>query len=414
MRFPEVALSRVSAIPITNGLGEAATDGDVTWPRYIRTTDITDVFRLDPGKRVTLPPETARGAMLEAGDILMTAAGSLGTSYLFDGEEPSCYAGYLVRFRPRSDRVDFRYAAYWTKSAHHIHQLNTGAVRSTIDNFSAGKFRQMKMPLPPLDEQRRIADFLDDQVTGIEQASHLKGLESQALSVLVETMLSDAYDQQSDDSGSARLRVGLRSIRQGWSPQCEDRLPEGEEWGVLRAGCVNNGTFRPDDLKALPADIAARPEFLVSVGDLLVNRASGSVDLIGSCALVSEDVRPRTLLCDKVYKLVLGPQWLPEYVVQMWRTRQVREALRLGVSGAEGMANSLPSSVISSTRLPMLPIRTQRAWLDSFDRTESDIRTALDLLDRSRALLTDYKLELISRAVTGQLDVSTARRGLSV
>jgi type I restriction enzyme S subunit len=170
-RYPEQRLASVAEVPITNGLGEAAVEGELAWPRYIRTTDIDDLFALDPNKRVTLPPAVARRAPVRRGDVLMTAAGSLGTSYEHVTDEEACYAGYLVRFRANRGRVLPRYVAYWTQSQHHLPQLDLGAVRSTIDNFSASKFRSMRLPVPVLEEQRRIAEFLDDQVARLDAAA---------------------------------------------------------------------------------------------------------------------------------------------------------------------------------------------------------------------------------------------------
>jgi len=57
-------LTHVASASITNGLGEAAADGEATWPRYIRTTGIKTLFTLNAKKRVTLPPAIAAGAML--------------------------------------------------------------------------------------------------------------------------------------------------------------------------------------------------------------------------------------------------------------------------------------------------------------------------------------------------------------
>jgi type I restriction enzyme S subunit len=30
----------------------------------------------------------------------------------------------------------------------------------------------------------------------------------------------------------------LKYLEQGWSPACENRLADEEEWGVLKVGCV--------------------------------------------------------------------------------------------------------------------------------------------------------------------------------
>ncbi len=157
MTWQPTRLKYLAAAPITNGLGEAAQHGEADWPRYIRTTDIASPRRLHEDRRATLPPEIARRALVRQDDLLMCAAGSLGKVYLHSGEEAACYAGYLVRFRPRQDLVDPRFIAYWAESRAFLDQIALGAVRSTIDNFSAGKYRQMRLWIPPLDEQRRLS-----------------------------------------------------------------------------------------------------------------------------------------------------------------------------------------------------------------------------------------------------------------
>jgi type I restriction enzyme S subunit len=47
-------------------------------------------------------------------------------------------------------------------------QIAVGAVKSTIENFSAGRYRALAVPLPSLEEQRAIADYLDHETAQID------------------------------------------------------------------------------------------------------------------------------------------------------------------------------------------------------------------------------------------------------
>ncbi|MCY2977898.1 MAG: hypothetical protein NTU79_04440 [Planctomycetota bacterium] len=72
-----------------------------------------------------------------------------------------------------------------------------------------------------------------------------------------------------------RVKHLTRSIEQGWSPQCEGLPVENEsEWGVLKVGCVNSGTFNPQENKVLPADLEPIASLSISAGDLLISRAN--------------------------------------------------------------------------------------------------------------------------------------------
>src|SRR5690606_26732513 len=99
-----------------------------------------------------------------------------------------------------------------------------------------------------------------------------------------------------------RIRNVVEWIEQGWSPDCENREADDDEWGVLKAGCVNRGRFIEEEHKALPAHFKPPEDLEVHSGDLLMSRASGSRDLVGSVAVVPR-CRPRLLLCDKVFRL---------------------------------------------------------------------------------------------------------------
>ena len=202
----------------------------------------------------------------------------------------------------RPDGVDPRFLAYalYAADVNKVFYAMGGGLRQSI---KFDDLKRLPIPLPESAEQRRIADFLDDQVTRIDRIIGARTQQADGVAAAQVAWLTDRYDRLVADFGAVPLRRGLSTIGQGWSPQCDDRAPSLDEWGVLRAGAVNGGVFRADDAKALPAEVAPRMEYLVREGDLLVNRASGSLDLLGSAAIVGTDVRPRTLLCDKIYGL---------------------------------------------------------------------------------------------------------------
>lgn len=215
-----------------------------------------------------------------------------------------------------------------------------------------------------------------------------------------------------DEYGSVRLRHVVSSIEQGWSPQCEDRLAEEGEWGVVKAGCINGGIFNADQHKALPAEMVPRLEYRLKMGDLLMSRASGSVDLIGSTGVVPELDRD-LLLCDKVYRLRVDRSRAREtFLAQMLRTRAVRDHIELGISGADGMANNLPTAVVKNCVIPDVPLTVQDALVDELESHQNVGRRARTALKRQLDLLVERKRALVTAAVTGQIDVTA--RGVEV
>lgn len=271
-----------------------------------------------------------------------------------------------------------------------------------------GQIRELRISFPASGEQRRIADFLDAETARIDQ---LLQLQVQQISLLTAHRLSKLSEMRNGlikQFGSIRLRHLLMGVEQGWSPQCEDRITENGGWGVIKAGCVNTGEFDELQHKALPQGVEPRLEYLLKPGDLLMSRASGSPELIGSTGIV-RDIRANLLLCDKVYRLTVDhTKVTAEYVAYMLRSHAVREHIKNGISGAEGMANNLPIPIVKDCILPDAPLDKQSGVVAEARQDAEATARARSALQRSTSLLAERRQALITAAVTGQFDVSTA------
>ena len=136
--------------------------------RFIRTTDITETGELR-GNGVYIPEELASGYLLSDGDLLISRSGTVGRSFLYDSKKhgPCAYAGYLVRFVPKS-RVLSRYIYWFTRSKSFQVFLELMSISSTIDNLSGEKYANLPIPIPPIHEQSLIVDHLDRVIGEIE------------------------------------------------------------------------------------------------------------------------------------------------------------------------------------------------------------------------------------------------------
>ena len=132
-----------------------------TGVRFLRTTDITDEGLLtDEG--VYLPTQAVAKYILGDGDILLSRSGTVGRAFLYRHKihGPCAYAGYLVRFVPKSHQLA-NYIHLFTKTTAFTEFIRTSAISSTIDNVNAEKYANCRLPLPPPDEQADIVRYLD-------------------------------------------------------------------------------------------------------------------------------------------------------------------------------------------------------------------------------------------------------------
>lgn len=276
--------------------------------------------------------------------------------------------------------------------------LTSGANRAAMGaTLNKAKLQRLRIPLPSLDEQRRIAAILD-------HADSLRAKRRRVTSLLCDVTRSIFIDMFGDPSrnqrGWERVKLGdiVPEIDSGTSPVCEARPAEGDEWAVLKLGAVSYGTFNPDENKAYLGDTSAMRRSEVRPGDLLFSRKN-TKDLVGATAVVHH-VPPRRLLPDLIYRLHLDYEKVDsEYLHALLSNHHKRPQL---VSLASGSASSMAN--ISRSRLNGLPIELPP--LDLQQLFANRIRHTAALRTRAERLnLENLRLfaSLQSRAFRGGL-----------
>ena len=194
----------------------------------------------------------------------------------------------------------------------------------------------------------------------------------------------------------------LGRIEQGWSPQCDNREAEDDEWGVLKVGCVNGNNFDPQENKALPTKIEPEARYEVSKDDILLSRGN-TPDLVGKASLVPK-VRPRLLLCDLLYRCRVDPKSvIPEFVVHQLRSLTGRYQIERDAVGSSGSMKKIGQETIQNFIVTLPSIEEQSQILTSLAARTSRIDTITETTLQSIRLLRERRSAVITAAVTGQL-----------
>lgn len=155
--------------PLMYGANESPEDDvNPNNPRYIRITDISENGTLRDETYRTLSKNKAQPYLLKIGDILFARSGAtVGKTYRFAEEYACCFAGYLIK-ASLGQLVCSKFFQYYTNSICYQNWKNFIFDKSTIQNISAEKYNLLSVPVPSLDEQQAIADFLDEKTVKID------------------------------------------------------------------------------------------------------------------------------------------------------------------------------------------------------------------------------------------------------
>lgn len=396
----------------------------------IRAADFDgQLGRLNNGERTlrSLDQKTFDKIALRNGDIIIEKSGGgekqlVGRAVIFHGDHPSFTSNFLARCRP-ADGIEPEYLNYLLLAIYNGRGTYPHLKQSTgIQNLDLASFLDIKVDIPPLKTQRRIAQFLDEKTARIDGLIEKKRGLLDLLAEKRQTLITRAVTKGLNPDAPMKpsgidwlgdvpahwevmpIKRGIIQIEQGWSPAAEARTAAPDEWGVLKSGCVNDGMFDENSHKTLPAGIDPKPVLEVRGGDILMCRASGSLRFIGSVALVAE-VRPSLMFSDKTYRISLDSQKVEKYYfVYSMAAKHMREQVVLSVSGAEGLANNIAQSSVGSYIHSFPPLSEQKAIAEYLENTTHLLERLKTSIEKSVRQLNEYRSSLITKAITGQIE----------
>ncbi len=400
---------------------ESFWDGDIPWATPSDLSKLETVYIKDTQRKITAEGLASCGTTLvpESSIILSTRApiGSLAIA------KTSLCTNQGCKSLLPSEKTNTEYFAHLLSIC--SAELNIRGKGTTFLEISGDELGSFKTPVPPLDEQTRIAAFLDRETAKIDE---LVAEQQRLLELLKEkrqAVISHAVTRGLNPAAPLKpsgiewlgdipahwevkpLKYSITKIEQGWSPQCESRPADDEEWGVLKVGCGNRDRFDPNEQKALPPEIAPEPTYEVKNGDILVSRGN-SLELVGMATLV-ENVRPRLLLSDLLYRFRAKPERaIGKFVVLALRSPNVRFQIERDAVGTSASMKKIGQGVIREFTVALPPLAEQAAIVAHLDTELATFDTLTTEAQRAIELLQERRTALISAAVTGQIDVRSA------
>ena len=147
---------------------KAKQEGDVY---LVRTTDITsDNLDWQNVPYCSEVPKDLSKYLLKEDDIVISRAGSIGVSYLIEKPKKAVFASYLIRFNPI---INKKYVYLFLKSPIYWSSISEKSSGIALPNINATKLGEIRFPLPPLTEQKRIVKKLSSMLGKLKEAREL-------------------------------------------------------------------------------------------------------------------------------------------------------------------------------------------------------------------------------------------------
>lgn len=341
-------------------------------------------------------PSRARKEV-KSGDILVsTVRPNLNAVALLPQELDNQIAstGFCI-LRPQM-QIDNNYLFYFTISTQFIEELTAKVKGAHYPAVSDSDVKNVKIPLPPLSEQRRIVEVLD-------QADRLRKLRAEAdkkaeriLPALFINMFGDPLLNQ---KGFAIEPMGelLTLVRNGTTA---DQNTDGRGYPVTRIETISDGVINPEKVRYVQLSVNELKKWKIEIGDILFSHINSETH-IGKTAIYTGHPNP---LIHGMNLLLMRPnktKVFPEYLFAMLNMESVRSSYRQRCKRAVNQA-SLNQNDIKTLEVPLASKEKQEV----FCRLVSGLILPKESQIKAKEKIQVLFETILHRAFTGDLTAS--------
>jgi type I restriction enzyme S subunit len=421
-----VRLKNVASVRVSN-VDKKSFEGEIP----VRLCNYTDVYYSDRIRddrafmTATASSDQVSTFVLRPGQTLITkdseTADDIGVPAFVDAAAPDLVCGYhLAQITPQVGSVVPSYLFWALASRRSREQLSINASGVTRFGLRTDAITNLEIPMPQVERQRRIADFLDAETSRIDA---LIAAKRQMIERLVEARVDVTRAGVVGELTSQEPRV---TSRLAWAETLPETWKEAKltllamlgsghtpsrshpEWWVdctipwITTGEV--AQMRSDHIeyiletreKISALGMANSSAVLHPAGTVVLCRTAASA---GYSAIMATDMA----VSQDIVTWTCGERLRPRYLLLCLRAMR-RDLLDRLATGSTHKTIYMPD--IESIRIPVPPLSEQDAIVDEVWRRLSAIDELADNLTGQVELLRERRQALITTAVSGELGVT--------
>lgn len=270
---------------------------------------------------------------------------------------------------------------------------------ATVKGITLDVLRSLIVPLPPLEEQKRIAAILD-------KADAIRRKRQQAIKLADDFLRSVFLEMFGDPVTNPKgwevrpLKEGITSIKSGWSAKGESQPCKSGQLGVLKISAVTSGIFKSSENKYVPDEEIDNGKKLIFPrrGDLLFSRAN-TRELVAATCIVPDDV-DNVFLPDKLWLIDINKEkLLPEFLHCMIWYPKFKDTLTSQATGTSGSMLNISMGKFELTSSIFPAIEKQKAFRDIYWKVQHTLKLIGDSCDLNENIFSS----LSQKAFSGNL-----------
>ncbi len=352
-------------------------NGGICWAT---PKDISDLngskFLYDTPRKITeVGLRSCSAEILPPNSVLFSSRAPIGLVAI--NQVPTATNQGFKSFVPEPAKLDAGYLYHWLRT--NRSQLERMGVGATFAEVSKAIVSRIEIPLPPLDEQRRIAAILD-------RAEELRAKRRAAIALLDQLPQAIFLETFGDPSTNPRgwptkpLKDITTKIGSGSTPTGGESAYKSSGIALIRSMNIHDGLFLPKGLAYIDETQAAKlSNVTVAPDDVLLNITGASVARV---AMIPSQVLPARVN-QHVSILRCGQGLSPRFLESLLINPSTKKKL-LRVAGAGATREAITKEQLEAFLIPVPPLDLQAQFAERIEakqRAKAAHQSALAKLD---------------------------------
>ncbi len=316
---------------------------------------------------------------------------------MWRGQIKECvHQNHLIRVRP-SSALDPSFLQYlWNSPVVTTQLRQVASSTSGLHTLSTAKLKRVEIPLPPLAEQRRIVEALEDHLSRLDAANHYVVRVHQSTASFDNARRRELLDPWLSSARKLKTLLASPLINGRSVPTDDDGFP------VLRLTAIKNRVL---DLSARKGGAWRKEDatpFLVERGDFMVSRGNGSLRLVGRGALAVDDPDP-VAFPDTMIRVRPNPHVIdPEFLAFVWDSRTVRRQIEAAARTTAGIYK-VNQSILEALNIPVPPLDVQARIVEAARDHFAEVKRLTGATGMAQERSEHLRRSLLAEAFTGKL-----------
>lgn len=303
---------------------------------------------------------------------------------------------------------------YYLCTENFVQNLLSMASATTIAIVNKSKMESCVFPLPPLSEQQRIVERIEELFAKLDEAKERLQEVADSFAVRKAALLHKAFTGELTKQWRRENGVSDESWEEKKFDDCIEKMQnglskrkgdEGNNIGVLRLANLGEDDLVLDDLRYILLTEKEEKNYLLSKDDVIMIRVNGSKDNVARQIVINTD--EKLAFCDHIIRIKYNPNIVARYVMYFSKTNAYRKYVEDNMVSSAGQ-NTISRKGLASLVIPLPSIEEQHEIVRLIDDLLARERSAQQATEQALASIDLMKKSILARAFRGELGTNKA------